>query len=56
MSLNPFESSESQTGDINICNDEQNVVECSPRTCINVKCNCNFAIGVKNGQCSGEIL
>ena len=43
-----------QSNDFDQCNDEQDIVECLPRECINVQCKCNLHIGVKNGVCSGQ--
>ena len=43
--------------DIDTSNDELDVIECTPRECINVECDCNFGsvtFGLKNGVCSSK--
>ena len=44
--------------DIDACNDDQDVVECTPRECTNFQCDCNRKIGdsfgVKTGVCSSK--
>ena len=50
-----------QNGSDNLdsCNDERDVMECSPRECIDLQCNCNLSsesFGLKNGICSGKNL
>ena len=50
-----------QNGSDNLdpCNDEKDVMECTPRECIDHQCNCNLSgesFGLKNGNCSGKNL
>ena len=43
--------------EIDLCNDDQDVIECTPRECINYQCDCNVqseTFGLKNGVCSGK--
>ena len=50
-------NTENASGDSATCNDDQEVIECTPRECINVQCNCDGygfseSFGLKNGICS----
>ena len=44
--------------DVETCNDDQDVIECTPRKCINLQCDCNKqfgeSFGVKSGVCSSK--
>ena len=44
---------------IDTCNDELDAIECTPRECINVECDCNVqsnTFGFRNGVCSSKVL
>ena len=50
-------STQNDSDNLDTCNDDQDVMECSPRECTDVQCNCNLSsesFGLKNGTCSGK--
>ena len=50
-------STQNDSDNLDTCNDDQDVMECSPRECTDVQCNCNLSsesFGLKNGNCSGK--
>ena len=50
-------STQNDSDNLDTCNDDQDFMECSPRECTDVQCNCNLSsesFGLKNGNCSGK--
>ena len=50
---------ENSLNNLDTCNDDQDVMECSPKECENIQCNCDLksqSFGFKNGNCSSKTL
>ena len=47
------------TIDLHTCDEDHDVVDCTPKECINIQCNCEWgteSFGVKKGICSSKIF